>query len=134
MDGGKDEIAFDPDVQTLALSTRESTADRRVLKLLRESGGTAVSVPEGAIEEGVRAYAAEGHAGEPASLLSRLAFDLLKEEGKVPRSAVSVCLMTSSLVKTPELLAELSQHRPWRFGRDLSELDKLLDNQGGELA
>jgi hypothetical protein len=37
--------------------------------------------------------------------------------------------MTSSLVKTPELLGELSPRRPWRFGRDLAELDQLLDAQ-----
>jgi threonine synthase len=126
---GAEEIGFDPDVQTVALSTRESTSDRRVLGLLRESGGTAVSVPEGRIADGIRRYAVEGHAGEPASVLPKLAFEILCEKGDVPRSSVSVCLMTSSLVKTPELLGELSPRRPWRFGRDLAELDQLLDAQ-----
>lgn len=124
---GADAIAFDPDVQTVALSTRESTADRRVLAAVRQSGGEAIAIPEGMIIEGIRRYAAEGHAGEPASLLSMLGFELLCDRGDVPPTAVSVCIMTSSLVKTPELLPELNLRRPWRFGRDLTELDRLLD-------
>lgn len=132
MRDGAEAIANDPDVQTVALSTRESTADHRVLTLLRSTGGRAVTVPEGSIQAGVRRYAAEGHAAEPASVLSMLAFEIMCEEGAVPPGAVSVCLMTSSLVKTPDLLAELSLTRPWRFGRELSELDPLLDRLGDD--
>ena len=76
----------------------------------------------------------DGLAAEPASVLPAAAVELLCERGEVPADAVSVCLLTSSLVKTPDLLPEVSSRRPWRLSTDGVELDELLDRSGLDAA
>ncbi len=124
---GKTSIPRREDISTIALSTKEPTADARVLNALRESEGAVVNVEEGAIMNAVRALGREGLAVEPASALSAAAVEALLAQGELDADADAVCILTASLTKTPELLPEAASARPWRLGTDTRELDRYLD-------
>ena len=113
-------------VHTVALSTQEPTADPRVLEALRSTGGRAVAVSEGRIMAAARALGREGIAAEPASALTAAAVEQLLERHEIAADAVTVCLVTASLTKTPHLLPELSDRRPWRLSVDGEELGEYL--------
>jgi threonine synthase len=129
---GKRRVTPRPEAYTVALSTKEPEADSRVLEALRRSGGTTVALTEAEIMDGVRRLGRQGLAAEPASVLAMLGFEHLCELGEVPRSAVSVCLLTSSLAKSPDLLPEVSWRRPWRLSADGADLDAFLATSGLE--
>jgi threonine synthase len=129
---GSSEVPVRPKVHTVALSTQEPTADPRVLEGVRATGGRVVALSEGRIMAAIRALGREGIAAEPASALSAAAVERLLEEGEIPADAVSVCLVTASLTKTPHLLPELSDRRPWRIGADGEELGGYLATMDGE--
>lgn len=131
---GSGEVPVRPKVHTVALSTQEPTADPRVLKGVRATGGRVMAVPEGRIMAAVRALGREGIAAEPASALSAAAVERLLEEGEISADAVAVCLVTASLTKTPYLLPELSDRRPWRIGVDGEELSGYLATLDSEAA
>jgi threonine synthase len=124
---GSVDVPTRPEVHTVALSTREPTADARVLEVLRRSRGQVVTVSEGRIMAAAGRLAREGLAAEPASALPAAAVEFLCERGEIPVEAVSVCLLTSALVKTPDLLPELGDRRPWRLSVDGAELDECLE-------
>lgn len=113
-------------VHTVALSTREPTADQRVLSALRASGGRAVTVSEGQIMSAARDLGREGIAAEPASAITAAAVEQLLQQGEISTDTVSVCLVTASLTKTPDLLPEVSALRPWRISMDGGELEGYL--------
>jgi threonine synthase len=117
-------------VHTVALSTREPTADRRVLELLRLTNGLTVTVSEGEIMQEASRLGRDGLAMEPASVLSAAAAEKMCEQGQIPVGAVSVCLLTSALVKTPDLLPEVSRIRPTRMSVNGEELDAFLKDAG----
>ena len=70
---GETTIPRRDDISTIALSTKEPTADARVLTALRDSGGAIVNVEEGAIVNALRALGRDGLAVEPASALTAAA-------------------------------------------------------------
>lgn len=117
-------------VHTVALSTREPTADRRALEAIRQSGGRVVTVSEGRILGAVQHLGDEGLASEPASAIPAAAVELMCEAGEVAPHAISVCVLTSSLTKTPDLLPEISRRPPWRLSVDGSELEPYLAAAG----
>jgi threonine synthase len=114
------------EVHTVALSTREPTADDRVLSALRASGGRVVTVSEGQIMGATRDLGREGIAAEPASAITAAAVEKLLQQGEISADTVSVCLVTASLTKTPDLLPEVSALRPWRISVDGGELEGYL--------
>jgi threonine synthase len=124
---GQTSVPRREDISTVALSTKEPTADARVLEALRDSHGSVVTVEEGAIMDAVRALGREGLAVEPASALGAAAIQSLLERGQVDVDAEAVCVLTASLLKTPELLPEAASARPWRLGIDTTELDRYMD-------
>jgi threonine synthase len=73
-----------------------------------------------------RALGREGIAAEPASALTAAAVEQLLERNEIAADAVTVCLVTASLTKTPHLLPELSDRRPWRLSVDGEELGEYL--------
>jgi threonine synthase len=119
-------------VHTVALSTREPTADHRVLRAIRATEGRVVTVSEGRIMAATRGLGREGIAAEPASAITAAAMTQLLEQGDVASDTVSVCLVTASLTKTPELLPEVSEPRPWRISLSGGELDAYLAASGPE--
>lgn len=129
---GSADVPARANVHTVALSTQEPTADARVLKAVRATGGRVVAVSEGRIVAAAQALGREGIAAEPASALSAAAVEQLLEGGEIPSDAVSVGLVTASLTKTPDLLPELSETRPWRIGVDGEELNGYLATLGLE--
>jgi threonine synthase len=127
---GATDVPVRPGVYTVALSTREPTADSRVLGVIRRTGGRVMAVSEGRIIGAAQHLGTEGLAVEPASAIPAAAAELMCEVGEIAPDEVSVCVLTSSLTKTPDLLPEVSQRRPWRLSVAGEELDDYLAAAG----
>jgi len=127
---GAGDVPVRPGAYTVALSTREPTADNRVLDVIRRTQGRVVSVSEGRIIGAAQQLGREGLAAEPASAIPAAAAQLMCEAGEIATDEVSVCVLTSSLTKTPDLLPEISQRRPWRLSVDGVELEAYLVTAG----
>lgn len=125
-ESGQMSIPRRDNVQTVALSTKEHTADPRVLSALRASQGSIVVVGEAAVMDAVRELGKEGLAAEPASALVVAAIETLCLRDDLPAEAPYVGVVTSSLTKTPELLPEAASARPWRLGTSTRELADYL--------
>jgi threonine synthase len=126
LQAGSTEVPTRSGVYTVALSTREPTADSRVLDIIRRTGGRVVTVSEGRIMKAAQRLGNEGLAAEPASVIPAAAAELMCEAGEISEDESSVCILTSSLTKTPDLLPELSQRRPWRLSVNGDELEDYL--------
>lgn len=122
---GHADAAVLADAYSVALSTRERTCDSRVLTAIRESGGRVVAVAEADIVAAVAELGREGLAVEPASAMVAAATRIHLETDDGP-GGITVGIVTSALVKSPDLLAEMSAHRPWRVGVEPAELDALV--------
>ena len=134
---GKTAIPRREHIYTVALSTKEPTADPRVLDALRTTDGAVVTVGEREILAAVSALGREGLAAEPAAALSAAAVETLLQSGEIAADAEVVCILTSSLVTTPDLFPEVTSERPWRLGSDnhdladhISRWDASMTDQG----
>jgi threonine synthase len=78
----------------------------KALPGIRETGGTAIAVPDAAITEAQRDLAAEGVGVEPASAASVAGLRRLLEDGTVDADADVVCLTTGHLLKDPDAAVE----------------------------
>jgi threonine synthase len=77
----------------------------KALPGIRETGGTAVAVPDDAITAAQRSLAEAGIGVEPASAASVAGLDTLREQGVVGASEEVVCLTTGHLLKDPDAAA-----------------------------
>ncbi len=122
---GRASVPVHPEAYSVALSTRERTSDSRALTAVRESGGRVVTASETDIMAAVASLGREGLAVEPASALAAAATRILLENGEAWPGTI-VGIVTSALVKSPDLLPEASTRRPWRVGTDPAELEALV--------
>ncbi|MBI4280205.1 MAG: pyridoxal-phosphate dependent enzyme [Armatimonadetes bacterium] len=123
---GGDDVPPLPDAFSIATSTREKTAGRYALRALRESGGRAVSVEEDEIMAAVRMLGEEGVCAETASALSVACAGRLLREGVIAPDERMACIITSSGVKWPELLPEVSRPPVRMAPGDTRRLEALL--------
>ncbi len=130
MNEGRQETDTKQDAYSVALSTRERTSDPRILRVLHETNGKVVSVPDGAIMAAVRRLGEEGIAAEPASALAAACVKQLGDQDELAANETVVVVLTSSLTKSPDLISEVSHSKPTRISGDASELDELLSREG----
>jgi len=100
----------------------------RAVHVIRESGGTAVTVRDSEIFAAEQEIARlEGVFAEPASSASIAALRNLVNQGVVKRDESVVCLITGSGLKATEVLQELAKKRKSAgVGLELSTKEKLL--------
>ena len=130
VESGAEEIKRWDDVETVATAIRIGNPVNapKALPGIRETGGTAVAVPDAAITDAQRALAAEGIGVEPASAASLAGLRTLRAEGVVDDDEDVVCLTTGHLLKDPEAAAAA--------GRDPepvpADVDAVLAHLAGE--
>jgi threonine synthase len=107
VESGADEIERWDDVDTVATAIRIGNPVNapKALPGIRETGGTAVAVPDAAITDAQRALAAEGIGVEPASAASLAGLRALRSRGVVDDDEDVVCLTTGHLLKDPDAAA-----------------------------
>jgi threonine synthase len=123
------------DVETVATAIRIGNPVNapKALPGIRETGGTAVAVPDGEITDAQRALAAEGVGVEPASAASVAGLRRLREAGVVDAGEDVVCLTTGHLLKDPDAAASAgSDPEPVAAATD-SVLAHLEGRSGGLL-
>ncbi|MFW5903259.1 MAG: threonine synthase [Halolamina sp.] len=107
-EAGRDDVTRWETVETRATAIRigDPVNAPKALPGLRETGGTAVAVPDEAITAAQRDLAAEGVGVEPASAASVAGLRKLREEGVVEAGDDVVCLTTGHLLKDPDAAVE----------------------------
>ena len=100
-------VPVHPDPRTIALSIADETAGAVSLRALRESGGAAVSVSDGAIAAAMRRMAQLGLAVEPSAAASVAAALAEQRAGHIGPDQDVVCMATGALVKWPDDLARV---------------------------
>jgi len=105
LEQGLDEVLVCPHPRTVALSICDYTGNKLVLKAVRESGGSGVSVTDDEILSAMRLLAKGGVIAEPASAASVAGAMKLVKEGIIKKDETIVCVVTGSGVKWPETLA-----------------------------
>jgi threonine synthase len=105
---GWDDVRRWETVETRATAIRigDPVNAPKALPGIRETGGTAIAVPDAAITEAQRDLAAEGVGVEPASAASVAGLRRLLEDGTVDADADVVCLTTGHLLKDPDAAVE----------------------------
>jgi threonine synthase len=107
IEGGNEEVRRWPEVETRATAIRIGNPVNapKALPGIRETGGTAVAVPDEEITEAQRDLAGEGVGVEPASAASVAGLRKLREAGTVGADEDVVCLTTGHLLKDPDAAA-----------------------------
>ena len=103
---GKDQAEFWEDAETIAAGLRvpAAVADYLILKILRESNGTAISVDDLTIKISMFQLAREeGIMLSPEAAATIAALDLLKEKGQIQSDENIVVFGTGSGFTTPEV-------------------------------
>ncbi|MCK5409501.1 MAG: pyridoxal-phosphate dependent enzyme, partial [Candidatus Heimdallarchaeota archaeon] len=103
---GKDQAEFWEDAETIAAGLRvpAAVADYLILKILRESNGTAVAVDDLTIKISMFQLAREeGIMLSPEAAATIAALDLLKEKGQIQSDENIVVFGTGSGFTTPEV-------------------------------
>ncbi len=100
-----DEVLVHPHPRTIALSISDDTGNKLVLKAVRKSGGSGVSVTDAEILSAMRLLAKGGVIAEPASATSVAGALKLVKEGIIKKDESVVCVITGTGVKWPEVLA-----------------------------
>jgi len=77
----------------------------RVLRAIRESGGTAVAVSDGQLTEAMRLLGREGILAEPSAAAPLAGLLECLRTGAVPAASEAVCVITGSALKQPGDLA-----------------------------
>jgi threonine synthase len=105
---GREAVRRWDDVETIATAIRIGNPVNapKALPGVRETGGTAVAVDDGAITRAQRELAEEGVGVEPASAASVAGLRKLREDGVVEPDEDVVCLTTGHLLKDPDAAAE----------------------------
>ncbi|MEF8773290.1 MAG: threonine synthase [Halobacteriales archaeon] len=104
---GRESVRRWDDVETRATAIRigDPVNAPKALHAVRETGGTAVAVPDEAITRAQRDLAGEGLGVEPASAASLAGLRELRERGVVDESEDVVLLTTGHLLKDPDAAA-----------------------------
>ena len=113
--GGHERLTPEPHPRTVAAGLRVPAAvgDRLMLRALRESGGTALTVTEEELLHGTLLLSRlEGVYGSPEDGAAIAAAWHLRRSGAMPRQADVVIFLTGSGYKYADVLAGLSDCRP----------------------
>jgi len=118
-----------PQVQSVALSTKETVADTHALAAIRVSGGTALSATDAEILQGVRDLGQEGLCVEASSALPVACLPKLLASSSISPDDPIVCVLTAAGIKWPGSIAPgappLVQTAP-----DLAAIDRHLAELG----
>ena len=104
---GRDHVVRWESVETVATAIRIGNPVNapKALPGIRETGGTAVAVPDEAITAAQRALAGDGIGVEPASAASIAGLRTLRDAGVIADDEHVVCLTTGHLLKDPDAAA-----------------------------
>jgi threonine synthase len=104
VEAGRESVRRWESVETIATAIRIGNPVNapKALPGVRETGGTAVAVPDAEITDAQRALAAEGVGVEPASACSVAGLRKLRRQGVVDADELVVCLTTGHLLKDPD--------------------------------
>lgn len=102
---GLNDVPVHPDPDTVALSIADDTGGRIALQAIRDSGGTAVEVTDGAIIEALHRAAGVGMSPEPASAASLAGAWKLAEQGVIEPGEFVVCCITGAGPKWPGVMS-----------------------------
>lgn len=118
----------DGDTEASAIRVKDPLYGKLALDALRDSGGFAVSVSDGEMQEAGREIAAlEGIFAEPASAAPVACLKKADVLNRVDADAKVVCLVTSSGLKTDDILSNLTKRKKApRIGSRLSTKEKIL--------
>jgi threonine synthase len=100
------------DAWSIATSAREATAGDYVLSAIYDSGGFAIDVTDAEIRDAMTLLARHGIAAEAASALSVAGAQKALAHNLIPDKVNVAALLTSTLIKWPGHLAELSTRSP----------------------
>ena len=111
-----------------AIRVLEPIYGELALKAIKESGGLAVSVSdEDMVAAGKDIAKYEGIFAEPASSAPVACLKLEAIRGVIPRGDTVVCLVTSSGLKTDDILSNLTKHKKApRLGSRLATKERIL--------
>ncbi len=120
---GNDQVRRWTEVETRATAIRIGNPVNapKALPGIRETGGTAVAVSDGAITDAQRSLAEEGVGVEPASAASIAGLRKLRETGEVDADERVVCLTTGHLLKDPDAAYEAGR-KPESVPNDTDEI------------
>ncbi len=112
--------------ETVATSIRGESTGGHAMQAIRESGGEAIELTDGAIAEAVSVLGRGGIAVEPASASSVAGAIQAARQGKLTSDARVVCVVTGTLIKWPNVLTHLVPATA-AVGPNLDELGKVID-------
>jgi len=117
-----------PLTRALAILVKKPLQQELAIKAIKESEGTAVSIPDQEIFSAEQEIAKlEGIFAEPASSATIAALKKLTDEGVIDRSEKVVCLITGSGLKATDVLQVLTKKRKTvMFGLEFSTKEKIL--------
>lgn len=101
------EVIIQKDAFSLATSTREKTSGKRALQAVYNSNGIVISATDIEIQQAMIQLAREGFCVEAASAIPIACLNKLVSKGDVDKEESMVCILTSSGVKSPDILADL---------------------------
>ena len=99
---------------------------RRVLRAIRDSGGTAVAVEEEEIAASMRALGATGISAEPSAAVSHAALASVHRAGWLDPGARAVAVVTGTGLKQPTTLQQIAPPTIGRVRADATELSTIL--------
>ena len=125
---GQSSVTPVTDAWSIATSTREEVAADHALMAIYGSQGLAIEVTEDEIRDALLLLARHGIAVEPASALSIAGLRKALRDGLIAPDARVAALLTSSLMKWPPILADLTP-RPKRVA-SLADLQEVIVSTG----
>lgn len=126
---GAEEVEPVPDPDTIATAIRigKPVSAVKALRAIRDTDGTATTVPDAAISQAQKELARlEGVFAEPASCASVAGLRRLIAKGDVDRDEEVVCVLTGNGLKDPEAAKRIAG-KPQRVGADLESILAALD-------
>ena len=112
--------------ETVATSIRGESTGGHAMQAIRESGGEAIELTDGAIAEAVSVLGRGGIAVEPASASSVAGAIQAARRGKLTSDARVVCVVTGTLIKWPNVLTHLVP-KTRSVGPSIEELGQAID-------
>jgi threonine synthase len=100
---------------------------RRVLRAIRESGGTAIGVTEAQLADAIVRLAAEGIGAEPSAAAPVAAIASAREQGLIDANDTVVAVVTGTALKQPGVVRQLAPKPLGDVSADAAQWQALLD-------
>lgn len=104
---GAGTVGYDDGPPPISVSTRGPTTGDHTLDAVRESGGSAFALSQGAVEQAIRIAGRDGVFVEPASALAIAAIAPAMDAGLLDNDDTVVPVATGAGIKWPELTSEI---------------------------